>query len=103
MDEDGAAASLNAGPRVVVEFDDEIIRVVGAGQPIRIAGGRELDGPIVMAVGGILAPGIVLFDTPRRQQRRRSRVALGAPPQPLKPERAARRAAVAFALVGLDA
>ena len=61
MDEHRAAASLHARPRVVVELDDEIVEVVGAREAVGIAVGRKLDRLIVVAIGRILAPGVVLL------------------------------------------
>src|SRR5674476_107103 len=101
MDEHGAAARGRA--RVVVDLDDEVVEMVLAREPVGLGAGRQLDRPIVMTVTGVLAPAVVGADAPHRQQCRRARMAVGAPPQPCEPEGAARGRAVAFAFVGLDA
>src|SRR5690606_24751303 len=51
----------------------------------------------------ILAPTVIGLDAAGRQQGRWPDMALATPPQPLQPERPARGATVALALVGLDA
>ena len=103
VNEHRAAAAGNARPGVVVDFDNQIIEMVGAAQPVAGLSGRQPEGPIVAPVGRILAPGIVRPDSPDRQPRDRPRSAVGPPPQPHQPKPAARRCAVAFALVGQDA
>ncbi len=103
MDEHGAAAAGNARARVVVDLDDEVVEVVLAREPVGFRSRRHFHRPVVTAVGGVLAPAVLRRNAPGRQSRRRTRMAVGAPPQPLEPEAAARGRAVALALVGFDA
>src|SRR5450759_6029241 len=103
MDEHRAAAPGHARPRVVVDLHNEVIERVGAREAIGFAAARHFDRPVVMAIGGILAPAVVRLFSLRRQSGGRARVPLGAPPQPLEPESPARGCAVAFALIGFDA
>ena len=77
--------------------------MVGAFEPVAGVIALEPDRLVVVAVARVLAPAVVAADAPHRQKRARPRRAVGAPPHPAQPERAARRAAIAFALVGPDA
>ena len=103
MDEDGASAPGHARPGIVIDFDHEIIEVIGA--PQAITGGVRLaaNRMIVAAITRILAPCVLDADGADRQQRFWPRTAIGPPPQPYKTETAARRCAIALAFVGLDA
>src|SRR5580692_11218736 len=76
---------------------------VAAAQPVAWFIGRAPEGLVVAPVVRILAPGIVRADAADRQQGPRPWQAVGAPPQPQRAKSAARGAAVAFALIGLDA
>ena len=57
---------------------------------------------VVMTVGRIFTPGIVFANRANREKAPRPRMTIGTPPQAARPKHAARRAAVAFALVGKD-
>src|ERR1700731_5084277 len=59
--------------------------------------------PVVMPARRIFAPGVLGPDRANRQEGKRPRMAVGAPPQSPRPERAFRSPAIAFALVGPDA
>src|SRR4051812_40345450 len=103
MQEHGAAASGNARAGVVVDLDDEIVEVILAPQAVAGLAGRTPHGLVIMAVGRIFAPGVFGPDRPGGNVRPGARMAIGPPPQSPGMEDAARGAAVAFALVGLDA
>src|SRR5262249_55588772 len=102
MDEHRATASGDTRPRIVINLDDEVIKIIDARQPISACGCGHFDWPIILAVSGIFAPTIRRGYALYRQRCRRTRVLVRTPPQPPEPEAAARRAAIAFALVGLD-
>ena len=102
MHENRAAASGDTRPRVVIDLDDEIVEMILAPEPVAGFIGPALERTIIAPVGGILAPGVVRSNRPDRQLRPRPRGAIGAPPEPPQLEQAARRATVAFALVGLN-
>lgn len=103
MDKNGAAPAGDAGPRVVVDFDNEIIEVVGAAEPISWFSGRAPKRPIVVPVARVLAPSVQRSDSVCRQPCRGPQPAVRAPPQSDRPKAAARRTPVAFAFVGSDA
>src|SRR5690348_15556980 len=103
MQEHGAAAAGDARAGVVVDFDDEIIEMVLARQPVTGPIVDQTDGPIVTAVPRVLAPGIFGPDRPHRQIGLRPGMAVGAPPQLQRTVRAPWGAAIALPLVGEDA
>ena len=103
VDEHRAAASSHARPCVVVDFDNQIIKMVGSAQPVAGLSGHQPEGPIVAPVRRIFAPSIVRPDSLDRQARGRARPAVSSPPQPHQPESAARGGAVALALIRQDA
>ena len=103
MDENGAAAAGHARPGIVVDFDDYVVEAVAAAEPVAWFIGRAPEAVVIAPVVRVLAPGIVRADAADRQQCPRPRQAIGAPPQPHWQKSAARGAAVAFALIGLDA
>src|SRR5579871_662818 len=97
-----AAATGNRGPRVVIDLDDEIVEVVVTRQPVAAAVAAKFQWPVVMAAGGVFAPGVVGTNRADGQKCLRPWRAVGAPPQSLRPERPLWGAAVALALVGDD-
>src|SRR3974390_3517665 len=101
MDKDGAAAASDARERVVINLNDEVVEIIRAREAIGIRAKRQLYRLVVVTVARILAPAVVGANSPRRQESAWTRVPVGAPPQPLEPEVAARGCPVAFALVGL--
>ena len=103
VDENSAAAAGDARPSIVVDFDDEIVEAVVAAQAVAWFSGRPLVGVVVTPIVRVLAPSVVSGDPANRQACLRPRQTVGAPPQPDRAKAAGRRAAVAFALVGLDA
>jgi hypothetical protein len=103
MNENGAATASDSRARVVVNFDDEIVELVFTRQPITLSVRRYLDWPIVSAITRIFTPTVGGAYSLRRQRRDRTRVPIGAPPQSREPECAARRTAVAFTFICLDA
>src|ERR1044071_6965512 len=80
MQEHGAAAAGYSRTVVVIDFDDEIIEVVLARQPVAGLITDQADGLVVMAVPWVLAPGVFGPDWPDRQIGPRPGVAIGAPP-----------------------
>jgi len=102
VDEHGAAAPGDARPSVVIDFDNQVIKMIGAAQPVPACSGFETDGSIVATVSGRLAPCITRSDAAQWQQRMRRRMTVGPPPQPNQPEAPARCPAIPFALVRSD-
>lgn len=100
MDEHRTAAPADAGPRIVINFHNEIVQMVGASQPIAWFIGRPLDGAVIASVGRVFAPGVSGADAADRQEGPRPRQPVGPPPQPYRAEMASRRGAVPLALVG---
>ncbi len=103
VDEHGASPPGHARARVVVDFDNQIIEMIVAPQPVPGLAGRQFKGPVVAPVGGILAPGVIAPDAANRQPRHWPDPAVRAPPEPHHPKPAARRRAITLALVGPDA
>ena len=60
MDKDGAPASGNARPVIVIDLDDEVVETVGALEVVAGLAGRAADRTVVAAVGRVLAPGVVV-------------------------------------------
>ena len=102
MDENCAATVGHAGPRVVIELDDEVVKPVVTAEAVAWFIGRPPEGAVIAAVRGVLAPGVVEPDAAHRQQGARVRQAIGSPPQANGAKPARRRPAVAFALGRLD-
>jgi len=102
MDENGAAEPGNARPGVVVEFDDEIVEVVAAVEPIAWFIGRPAERTVITAILGGFAPGIVRADPARREQGARAWQAIGPPPQTDGMKTPGGRGAVALTLGCLD-
>ena len=103
MNENGAATFCDARTRVVIDFDDEIVEPVFTRQPIALSVRRYFDWPVIAAIVRIFAPAVGGAYPLRRQRCDRTRVPICAPPQSQEPERAARRTAVAFTFICLDA
>src|SRR5262249_28649826 len=68
MQENSAAATGHAGPRVVIDFDDQIVEAVGPRQAIAWFTGRPLERLVVAPIGWVFTPGVVRPDPPDRQQ-----------------------------------
>src|SRR5262245_58512720 len=100
MHEDRTASPGDARARVVVDFDDQVVEVIAAPEPVAGLVRAAPEWPVIAAVAGVLAPGIVLPDGPDRQSGVWPRRAVGPPPQPAQSEQPARRPTVALALVG---
>src|SRR5438067_6680632 len=103
MQEHGAAAPGDARRRIVVDLDDEVVEMLLAPQPVAGLAARETNRLIVMPVGRVFAPGMFGTNRANRQEGLGPDMTVGAPPQPAWMEDAAGGAAVALALVGLDA
>src|SRR5215216_2145781 len=102
MQEYRAAAAGDPWAGVVIDLDDEIVKMVLARQPVAGLIPHQANGLIVTAVVRVLAPGVFGADRPDRQIGPRSRMAVGAPPQLQRTVCAFRGAAVALPLVGED-
>lgn len=102
MQEYGAAATGEPRPCIVVDLDDVVIKMIGALEAVARMLTADSDRLVVMAVGWILAPGIVFANWANREKGPWPRMTIGAPPKAARPERAARRAAIAFVLVGAN-
>ncbi|MGX1050010.1 hypothetical protein AB7M74_000945 [Bradyrhizobium japonicum] len=87
---------------VVVDFDDEVIEMVGPLETVTALLRPEPDRLIVMAISGVLAPGVRVADGPGRKKGPRTAVAVAPPPQLPGTEAAPRGAAIALALVCQD-
>lgn len=102
VNEDGAAAPRYARSQIVVDFNDKIVEIVIATQPVAWFIGRPMKWPVIAAVGGVLAPSVVEADRTHGQECPRPSQTIGSPPQPNRMKAAGRGAAIALALAGLD-
>src|SRR5262245_38696388 len=103
MNEYSAAVAGNTRARIVVDFDDQIVKPIGALEAIAWFIGRPPERVIVAPVRGVFAPGIVPPNWPNRQEGTRAARAVRPPPQPNRMKLAGRRSAIAFAFRRLDA
>ena len=103
VDEHRAAATCHSGSGVVADLNDEVVERIRAPQSVRVVAFRYPDRPIVTTVARILAPSVIGPDAPHRKPGTGPWGAISPPPQSPQHECAAWRAAVAFALVRLDA
>lgn len=103
MDKDGAAPAGHPRPHVVIDLDNDIVEAIFPPEPITWFNGRPAKRSVVAPVARILAPGVGAADPAHRQRGSRRHQPIRPPPQPQRPKGAARRAAIAFALVGSDA
>ena len=103
MNKYGAASLCDPGTRIVIDLNDEIVETIFSRKPVAFGVRRHLDGAVVAAVSGILAPGVGAADPACREGGAWAWMPVGAPPQPLESERAARRTSVAFTFICLDA
>jgi hypothetical protein len=102
MDKYSTPASGNSGPRVVVEFDDDVVEMVHPAQAVAWFIGRAKEGPVVAAVGRILAPGVSRSDPPDRKAGAGPDQPIGAPPHLQRMKTPSGRAAVPLALIRAD-
>jgi hypothetical protein len=98
-----AAAPLDARLRVVIDLDDEIIKLVVALKPIAALRAIQPHRLVVMTAGWIFAPGVFGPDGANRQKGTGPWMTVGTPPQLPRPECAFGGSTIAFALVGPDA
>ena len=98
MDEDGAAASPQPRPGIVIDLDDKIVKCIRTPQPVPGRPVGEPDRPVAAAIGRILAPGVAAAGAAHRQAGRGSPRSVGPPPQSNRAKSSARRRPVAFAL-----
>src|SRR5205807_2426743 len=102
MDEDGAAALGDPRPDVVVELDNEVVKVVRPPQAVARLSVAKPNGTVVAGVGRVFAPGVRGVDAADRQKGARSQAPVGPPPHPHRMEPPPRGRAVALALVRPD-
>jgi hypothetical protein len=102
MQEYSAAATSDAWPRILVDFDDEIVEAVGSQQPVAWFIGRPAEWPVVAPIGRVFTPGIVRPDAPHRKQGARPWQAVGAPPQPDRMKSTGRCRAIALSFRALN-
>src|SRR5439155_8028472 len=94
----------DTGARVMVDFNNEIIKMIVATEPVAgLAAAGHLDRPVITSARRVLAPRIVCSDSPDRQGGDRPGRAIGPPPQPQRMEGSSRGRAVAFPFVRPDA
>jgi hypothetical protein len=103
VNEHRTAAAGDAGPGIVVDLDNQVVKPVGAAKPVAWFTGRAPERPIVAAIPWILAPCEVRPDPPHWKRCARPLHAVGSPPQAKRMKSAGRRSAVALTLIGLDA
>src|SRR6476620_9253671 len=103
MQEHRAAAPGNTRRSILVDLDNEIVEVIVARQPVATVVAVEPHRLVVMAGARVLAPGVFRANRANGQKSPWPAMTVRAPPQPPRVERAARGAAVALPLVGLDA
>ena len=119
LDRDAAGGRREAGPgqvpedraapaapdRCVVpaELDDDVVEMVGAGEPLLGLARRAVDQPVVAPVDHVVAPGIARADPARRQEARGARQPVAAEEQAAQRQFRPGGAAIAFALVDFDA
>jgi len=58
MNENGAATSRDAGTRVVINFDDEIVQPIFARQPVALSLWCHLYWPVISAITRIFTPAV---------------------------------------------
>ena len=102
MKEDRAAATRDAGPRIVVDLNDHVIEGVGAPQAVARPIRFELDRPVVAPVGRVFAPPVQRPNRPYRQPSAWPGQAVGAPPKSNQVETTRGGRAISLALIGLD-
>lgn len=75
--EDRAAVSAYAGALVMAEDDDQIVEMIVSPEDLGTRRIGMADGPIVVAVAGIVAPAIARPDRANRERRSRACSAIG--------------------------
>jgi hypothetical protein len=103
MKKNRAAAAGDSRPRVVIDFDNQVVKAICPQQPVAWFTGRPPERPVVAAILRVFTPGVTGTDASDRQQSARPRQAVGAPPQANWMESPSRRRAIAFALRRLNA
>src|SRR5260370_31375193 len=99
MQESRAAAPEDAGRVVMIDLDDKIVEMIVALEPVSALTAIPPHRLIVMAALRIFAPGVVGPGGANRQERRRPRMAGGAPPHLPGPGGASLGFAIPFTLV----
>ncbi len=103
MEEDGAAAALAPGPDIVVENDDDIVEMVEAPEFLVGSGIGQANGPVVVAVAGLVAPAIAAGEGGHGKGRRRRQGTVAAEQHPAQAPEAQWCAAIVLAFPGGDA
>jgi len=80
VNEHGTPTTGNARPRIVVDFDNQIIEMVVSAQAIAWFIGRAAKWPIIAPVGGVLAPSVRRADWATWQERSGTESAICLPP-----------------------
>ena len=86
----------------MVDFNNDIVEIVGSPQAVAWFIGRPVERPVVAPIMWVFAPGVGRPDSPNRQEHARAGQAVGPPPQPNRVKPAGGRPAVAFPLRCLD-
>lgn len=102
MEENRAAAAGDAWRGVVIDLDNEIVKVVVPPEPIAVAIAAKFHRPVVMAAGGIFTPAVLGPNGANRQEGLRPLVPIGPPPQSNWSETAFWGSPIALALVSDD-
>jgi hypothetical protein len=102
MDKDSATPAGHPRPRIVIDFDNDVVEAVRPPEPVAWFNGRPSKRAVVATVLWIFAPGVGRADPAGRQRGPRQGKPVRPPPQSRGPERTARGAAIALALIGLD-
>jgi hypothetical protein len=103
MDEHCAAAPRHPRAIVVVDFDDQVVQIVLAHQPVARLASLSNHRTIIPSITGIFAPGIRVANRPDRKRGLRAGDSVLSPPQALQAKAAARGPAIALELIGHDA
>ena len=102
MHEHGAAASGNARMRIVVDFEDEIVKVIIAPEPVAWCVFGQADRAVISAIVRVFAPSVGTGDAAHRQVRRWTSDAIRTPPKAERPKVSAWRCTIALALISLN-
>jgi len=103
VNEHRTPAPSHPGPDIMIDFDEEVVESIATPKPVAWFIGRPGDGTIVIPICGLFTPGGSLRNAPGRKQGARAREPIRPPPQSQRTKPAARRPAVALALIRSDA
>jgi hypothetical protein len=80
VDEHGAAATGNPGPRVVIEFEKNVVEGVVAPEAVAWFIGRPPERAVIAPISRIFTPGVGGADPAKGERCPRARKAIGPPP-----------------------